>query len=384
VLLLSSFAAAATLPELLQKAKEEFRAEKYAKALQTLDELDAESARSGFEKDRVSLEPVLAFYRGAALAALGRKEEAKTQFRAFLGFQPNAGLDPAIYPKKVMAAFEEARKTAASEDSTNASLAAAYRSFAAPPVPEAETPGDDWAAGPVRFLLSSAEKEDLVRRLDAVSRSEFVEEFWRSRDPKPETPENEFRREFEKRVAFADAHFTQGETRGSLTDRGMVLILVGAPTWIGRKPLGPGDDATDSSGLARGHPSDTQVAVAAKARESDARKITTSERVAAADRASGSTITDASRGWREVWHYRRENLPAGVRYLQVDFEFLTKRGDGENVLQRDAPALDNPRARQATVSPKSQAQGARRVGIRYRSRVLTFEPCAKPSFLQPF
>jgi hypothetical protein len=122
----------------------------------------------------------------------------------------------------------------------------------------------------------------------------------------------------------------------------MVFILLGPPTYAGRKPLGPGEDVGDSAGLARGHPSDTQVAVAAKGRESDARKITTSDRVAAADRASGpgATITDASRGWREVWHYRREDLPAGVRYLQVDFEFLTKRGYGENVLQRDAPALD--------------------------------------------
>ena len=38
---------------------------------------------------------------------------------------------------------------------------------------------------------------------DPVSRSEFVTAFWKARDPRPETVENEFREEFEKRVAFA-------------------------------------------------------------------------------------------------------------------------------------------------------------------------------------
>ena len=51
-------------------------------------------------------------------------------------------------------------------------------------------------------------------------------------------------------------------------------------------------------------------------------------------------MTDAASNWREVWHYRKEKLPAGVPYLQVDFEFVTKRGYGENVLQRDAQTLD--------------------------------------------
>lgn len=341
LLVLSSFATATTLPELLQRTKEEFRSQKYPQALQTLDELDSESARSGFEKDRALLEPVLAFYRGASLAALGRKEEAKTQFRAFLGFQPNAALDPAMYPKKVIAALEEARKTAEPGGPHALSMGAVYRSFLpASRAQEAETPGEDWVEGPVRFLMASSDRDDYARRFETSSRSEFVAAFWKSRDPTPETPENEFRQEFERRVAFADAQFAQGETRGSLTDRGMVFVLLGPPTYAGRKPLASGEDGADPPGLARGHPSDARVAVAAKARESDARKITTSDRVAAADRASGSTITDASRGWREVWHYRRENLPAGVRYLQVDFEFLTKRGYGENVLQRDAPALD--------------------------------------------
>jgi hypothetical protein len=37
----------------------------------------------------------------------------------------------------------------------------------------------------------------------------FYTLFWKAHDPKPETPENEFREEFERRVAFADLRFNQ-------------------------------------------------------------------------------------------------------------------------------------------------------------------------------
>jgi GWxTD domain-containing protein len=250
---------------------------------------------------------------------LGRSEEAKAQFQAFLRLQPNAVLDPSIYPKKVIAAFENARKSAGSAEPESASIAAAYRAFSAPTVSNAETPGDEWAAGPVRFLLTSAERDDFIRRLDTASRSEFVTTFWRSRDAKPETPENEFRQEFEKRVAFADGQLAQGETRGSLTDRGMVFVLLGPPTYVGRKPLSSGSDAIPQ-------------------RQSDSGKPGTLY----GGKPGAQTVTKLSedRNWLEVWHYRRENLPPEVPYQQVDFEFLTKRGYGENVLQREPQALD--------------------------------------------
>jgi hypothetical protein len=53
----------------------------------------------------------------------------------------------------------------------------------------------------------------------------------------------------------------------------------------------------------------------------------------------GTRMTDSAANWREVWHYRRELLPGGVPYQQVDFEFITRKGYGTNVLQRDSAAL---------------------------------------------
>jgi hypothetical protein len=70
-------------------------------------------------------------------------------------------------------------------------------------------------------------------------------------------------------------------------------------------------------------------------------KMTSGQASQIADRSSGAgtTMTDAANNWREVWHYRRELLPAGVPYQQVDFDFITRKGYGKNVLQRDSPAL---------------------------------------------
>jgi NADH:ubiquinone oxidoreductase subunit F (NADH-binding) len=51
-------------------------------------------------------------------------------------------------------------------------------------------------------------------------------------------------------------------------------------------------------------------------------------------------MNEGARNWREVWHYRRELLPKGIPYHQVDFEFVTKDGYGTNVLQRETQVLD--------------------------------------------
>jgi tetratricopeptide (TPR) repeat protein len=90
-----------TPPEIYNKAKEQFRLGAYPAALETLGMLEAATQKPEHEKVRVALLPALHFYRGACYAALGRKPEARAQFEIFLTYQPNASLDPAVYPKKV-------------------------------------------------------------------------------------------------------------------------------------------------------------------------------------------------------------------------------------------------------------------------------------------
>src|SRR5215831_4401510 len=112
LLLLSSLAAlAASLPELFQKAKEQFKLGNYKDALATIETLDAESAKPGNEAERQKILPGLLFYKGASLAALGRGGESQEAFQQFLERSPNTTIDPSLYPPKVIAAFDAARKS---------------------------------------------------------------------------------------------------------------------------------------------------------------------------------------------------------------------------------------------------------------------------------
>ena len=330
------------LGELFQKAKEQVKTAHWADALKTLDALDGASHAPGLEPQRKQLEPALAFYRGVCLANTDRPADAQTQFETYLAVSPNASLDRAMYSKKAVDAFEKAQKKMSGQGesaSGASSLAAAYRDFRMTDGATMEPPKENWTEGPVKVLLTPEEKREWAGLSDAVSRSEFVTKFWTARDPRPETHENEFRQDFEKRVAFADKYFVQDETRGSLTDRGSVFLLLGPPTYAGRSPIGTGDDTSDSQGLSSVGRHDAELAVA-EARGSSGR-LSTGKTSAIVDRSSGggTSVRDASANWREVWHYRREVLPAGVPYQQVDFEFITRKGYGKNVLQRDSTAL---------------------------------------------
>jgi GWxTD domain-containing protein len=58
---------------------------------------------------------------------------------------------------------------------------------------------------------------------------DFIEAFWKRRDPDPHTPGNEFSKTFYERVEAADRLYSEGAARGSLTDRGRALVLLGPP-----------------------------------------------------------------------------------------------------------------------------------------------------------
>jgi GWxTD domain-containing protein len=364
VLPLSAFvltAAPDDLPRLFHKAKEQFRLANYAAALETLSEVEAAGEKDENQGLRPSLRPGLAFYRGATLAMLNRDEEARGEFEVFLAFSPNANLDPGMFPKKVITLLDqtrqdlksprEAKKPDAPEES---SIAIAYKGYRKDESSGQPLLSDSWSEGPVRFLMTGEERRSFSQLSDPVSRSEFVTNFWKTRDPRPETPENEFREEFEKRAAFADEHFTEAETRGSVTDRGMVFVLLGPPTYVGRKPIRTGEDTADPTGMVRFTHNDV-TAVEKTAGSSAATNLKI-------DNMTGpnNSMPDANARWREVWHYRHEVLPAGVPYHQVDFEFITTTGYGKNVLQRDASCLNSlDAARKGIVVDRSASRTSR-------------------------
>ena len=73
---------------------------------------------------------------------------------------------------------------------------------------------------------ASDQKEKIKRYLD----------FWKKKDPTPNTEENEIFNEYYRRIAYANANFSQ-YTEGWSSDRGMVFILLGSPNNIDRHPF---------------------------------------------------------------------------------------------------------------------------------------------------
>jgi GWxTD domain-containing protein len=79
-------------------------------------------------------------------------------------------------------------------------------------------------------LIMTREETKIFRLLsDQGSRKEFIEDFWAKRDPNPDTEINEFQREFQSRVDYANRRY-KGEGRpGWKTDRGRIHIFMGPP-----------------------------------------------------------------------------------------------------------------------------------------------------------
>ena len=94
----------------------------------------------------------------------------------------------------------------------------------------AETGGlDAWSQGPARWLILPEEAREMKRLRTSREAIAFMEGFWRRRDPDPGSPGNLFMQTFHERVEAADALYAEPGVRGSLTDRGRALVLLGPP-----------------------------------------------------------------------------------------------------------------------------------------------------------
>lgn len=89
----------------------------------------------------------------------------------------------------------------------------------------------------VAYIASPGEL-DMFDQLNFSGKKNFIAEFWRKRDPDPETPENEFKIEHYRRINFANLSFsrTREANDGWNTDMGRIYILYGEPSEIERYP----------------------------------------------------------------------------------------------------------------------------------------------------
>lgn len=78
-----------------------------------------------------------------------------------------------------------------------------------------------------QYIISDSERK-IYLELPTWERENFIEEFWKRRDPFPQTAANEFKELYMKRIETANKMFSKGR-KGYLTDRGRIYVLFGPP-----------------------------------------------------------------------------------------------------------------------------------------------------------
>jgi len=93
----------------------------------------------------------------------------------------------------------------------------------------AASPYDQWLNADVAYIITDEERARFRSLPSDGEREQFIEEFWKRRDPTPDTPANEFKEEHYRRIAYANEHFASQSLAGWKTDRGRIYIVYGPP-----------------------------------------------------------------------------------------------------------------------------------------------------------
>lgn len=151
-----------------------------------------------------------------------------------------------------------------------------------------------WLDNDVAYIITDQEKKAFKALATDEERENFIENFWRRRDPNPDTEENEYREEYYERIAYANQHYASG-IPGWKTDRGRVYIAHGKPDSVESHPSGGSYDRPSYEG-------------------------------------GGSTSTYPF----EIWFYRHlDGVGDGL-----EIEFVDPTGTGEYRMARDASEKD--------------------------------------------
>ena len=104
-----------------------------------------------------------------------------------------------------------------------------------------------WLDEDVKYIITDEEREAFLKLSNDEERDAFIEQFWLRRDPTPDTPENEFKEEHYRRIAYANEHFASG-IPGWRTDRGRIYIVFGPADEIDSHPSGGAYERTPQEG----------------------------------------------------------------------------------------------------------------------------------------
>ena len=96
---------------------------------------------------------------------------------------------------------------------------------------EEQSPYKKWIDEEVPYIITDQERAAFKKLNTDDEREQFIENFWERRNPNPGDPENEFKEEYYRRIAYANEHFASG-IPGWKTDRGRIYIMYGPPNEI--------------------------------------------------------------------------------------------------------------------------------------------------------
>src|ERR1700722_2737429 len=102
---------------------------------------------------------------------------------------------------------------------------------------ELKGPYKKWVDEDVRWIITDQELKAFKSLSNDEERDNFIEQFWRRRNPDPDSPENEYREENYRPIAYANEPFAAGKP-GWKTDRGHMYIAYGKPDSIESHPSG--------------------------------------------------------------------------------------------------------------------------------------------------
>ncbi len=102
---------------------------------------------------------------------------------------------------------------------------------------ELESPYKKWLDEDVIYIISPEERHSFLHLSTNEEREQFIEAFWQRRNPDPDSPENTFKEEHYRRIAYANEHFASG-IPGWKTDRGRIYIMWGPADEVDSHPTG--------------------------------------------------------------------------------------------------------------------------------------------------
>lgn len=186
----------------------------------------------------------------------------------------------------------------------------------------------DWGRGPTQFLMTKDEAAKWKTITSDDEAKAFVALFWARRDPTPETPRNEYREEYERRVLAADKNFAADKKRGALTDRGRVLILFGQPKKIERTGGQRQSALPGASGIGSG-----------------------STDAAAGDSFLGGGSSEDTAG--QIWTFEGNEARELFGQARAPLRFVDRQGKSDFTLERGGPDVSRATQKAITRSLKS-------------------------------